>query len=602
MNISDQKSRLFSPSSIAVFFFCAFVFLLFLRPIENEDIWWHLKTGEWILQNFQVPRYDLFPFGNEQTPWTFTQWLGSALIAMIDQVSGLSGVKVFRSLFFAGIIYLFFRYARGKAGFSLIMVLSLLILPALYIRSNLRPDIFNYFFIQIFLIHLFRFQETKDAKHLVPLPLWGILWSNMHLGSFVYGVPLIGTFLLANICSFLWRKLKNAVGPDDAAVKSGMLIAALGFYVLSFIVSPYGFKALLYPFKVFLDPSFINFYSASSAVEEMASPLKVLTGTTGLWAVLLFGLVLFFIFRSEDKANRLLYLLLSVMSFGLFLQGVRGGAFFALVVAYVIVQISKNMAEEKEEASDIPPKLTWVLIVLLMVPILFRLNLVNYKDGRLVRNMALDVETDNPKDALAFMKENHIDGQVFTNDLFGGYILWSSYPLVRPFIDGRQLNQEHLVQFLKVINFPGQEWMAAEKKYGFKILLLAAEDRYSFTLINALDLKEWQLVYYDDVSIVLVKRNAFPLPEHVMALESDLLRATLTPQDRENMNAFLSAKVPQNQPGFFSAEPRRVDVLGEAETLFKMGFTNAGFKMLMNGADLAPRKAGKLYTQYFPSQ
>lgn len=90
--------------------------------------------------------------------------------------------------------------------------------------------------------------------------------------------------------------------------------------------------------------------------------------------------------------------------------------------------------------------------------------------------MALDVETDNPKDAPAFMKENHIDGQVFTNDLFGGYILWSSYPLVRPFIDGRQLNQEHLVQFLKVINFPGQEWMAAEKKYGFKILLLAAED------------------------------------------------------------------------------------------------------------------------------
>lgn len=80
------------------------------------------------------------------------------------------------------------------------------------------------------------------------------------------------------------------------------------------------------------------------------------------------SVILFFIFRSEDKANRLLYLLLSVMSFGLFLQGVRGGAFFALVVAYVIVQISKNMAEEKEEASDIPPKLTWVLIVLLSYP------------------------------------------------------------------------------------------------------------------------------------------------------------------------------------------------------------------------------------------
>lgn len=124
---------------------------------------------------------------------------------------------------------------------------------------------------------------------------------------------------------------------------------------------------------------------------------------------------------------------------------------------------------------------------------------------------------------------------------------------------------------------------------------------HSFTLINALDLKEWQLVYYDDVSIVLVKRNAFPLPEHVMALESDLLRATLTPQDREH-ECFSQRKGSAKPTRIFSAEPRRVDVLGEAETLFKMGFTNAGFKMLMNGADLAPRKAGKLYTQYFPSQ
>ena len=45
-----------------------FLALFFFRPIEIDDVWWHLATGKFIVEHAQVPSTDPFPFSNEQTP------------------------------------------------------------------------------------------------------------------------------------------------------------------------------------------------------------------------------------------------------------------------------------------------------------------------------------------------------------------------------------------------------------------------------------------------------------------------------------------------------------------------------------------------------
>ena len=66
-----------------------FLVVYFLQPVELDDIWWHLKVGQYIANSHQVPSFDPFPFADEKTPWTFTSWLGSSILYGISLTSKL---------------------------------------------------------------------------------------------------------------------------------------------------------------------------------------------------------------------------------------------------------------------------------------------------------------------------------------------------------------------------------------------------------------------------------------------------------------------------------------------------------------------------------
>jgi hypothetical protein len=546
---------------------CIFTFFNFFRPIEIEDVWWHLKTGEWIVTHFQVPHQDLFPFGHERTPWIFTQWLGSSVLYVVYEFFGFCGLKIFRALYFVGVILLFFKYASQKVRFPIVIALSLMLLPALYLRSNLRPDIFNYIFIQIFLINLFRFQDSNDIGALFPLPLAGILWSNMHLGSFTYGIPLIGIFLVSNFCA-----------GGAFRQKAKVLMWVLLFYCAGFCVSPYGCEALFYPFKVFLRPDYIHFYASLNTIDEMAQPLTFFhwhQWYTGFWAIALFLITLFFVLKKENKDNRLLHLLLFLFSFGMFLRATRAGAFFALVAAYVMVESLKNTQDLRSTVLNKFQRFFWCAVIMaLSLKGIFLYSQVDFKNGRFVRDMSLDVDVVNPRSALAFMDRYGLYGQVFNGDLFGGYIIWSAYPRLRPFIDGRNLGR--FVKFYQIIREPQKYWASAVSEFNFKILLLDTQDAYSFSLIKCLNKNDWQLVYYDDASVIFVRRNAFPLPGEILALESRLKDVRLTQEEKEKIK-YLSI-----QNNYL----KHIDLADEGKVLLKLGFKQAGLKKLLQVQEL----------------
>jgi hypothetical protein len=564
-----------------------FLFLQFFRPIEVGDGWWHLKTGEWIAAHHQVPHEDLFPFGNERTPWIFTQWFGSTLLYIVFKLGGLAGLKVFRALVFTGALSLFVRYALPRVGLSMGVALVVLLVPPLYSQANLRPDIFNCIFIQIFLAVLFRFQNTKSMRALWVLPLCEIVWGNMHLGSFVYGLPLIGIFVVFNVIELVAAKLRKEV---EAAAefweRSKALLGTLVCCLAALAISPYGYHAFLYPFKVFLVPDYLHIGLALKNIEEVASPLTYLRWDTGLWAIAL--ILLASKAALENHRNRTLHLLLLLVSFGLFLHGIRASGFFGLVAAYVIVEASAKPQPMPQPSLNTIQKSFWVLLVIFFVARgFFFYNQFHFKDGHLIRNMSMEIEAANPRAALEFMKQNGLQGQVFNSDLLGGYI-WSFYPQVHPFIDGRQLNQDRFVKFIHITQDPKRYWPAIASEFGFKVLLLDTSFDYTFSLIDSLDLKEWQMVYYDDASLVLVKRGAFSLPENAVSLERRLLDAQTTPKEKELLKDLAEKRQ------VLCMEPAHVDVLMEAKTLLRLGFKEAGFKRIVQASDIAPCQARKL--------
>src|SRR4051794_26880358 len=46
------------------------------EPVFDPDIWWHLRTGQWVLEHRDVPHLD--PFSQIQKPWVAYSWLYEA--------------------------------------------------------------------------------------------------------------------------------------------------------------------------------------------------------------------------------------------------------------------------------------------------------------------------------------------------------------------------------------------------------------------------------------------------------------------------------------------------------------------------------------------
>lgn len=50
------------------------IFLVTTNSITDADFWWHLKTGEYIVESRSVPHTDIFSHTAEGRHWTTHEW------------------------------------------------------------------------------------------------------------------------------------------------------------------------------------------------------------------------------------------------------------------------------------------------------------------------------------------------------------------------------------------------------------------------------------------------------------------------------------------------------------------------------------------------
>src|SRR5260370_36802100 len=78
-----------------------FIAVLFLgilgmaaRNVVDPDIWWHLKTGEWIMQHRAVPHTDPFSYTRAGQPLIAHEWLSDLVIYCIYRSTGAGGFSL----------------------------------------------------------------------------------------------------------------------------------------------------------------------------------------------------------------------------------------------------------------------------------------------------------------------------------------------------------------------------------------------------------------------------------------------------------------------------------------------------------------------------
>ncbi len=234
--------RLSSPGGIflvAVVLLCA---LPVTQQIRDPDFWWHLRTGQLILQNHALIQTDPYTYTAVGHHWTMHEWLTEVLFAALNAAGGLALIVVVLSITtWLGLLAVLMRALLRKPGYVAAGAGLLLATIAGYPVWGPRAQMIT-FALTCLVLYLIDRQLTRGGRLvwlLVPLFL---VWSNLHSG-FIIGAAFLGIVVVVE--GVLWRMGRSEVDPRHLRTLALVLVACL----LIVAVNPNGLGIYLYPFE-----------------------------------------------------------------------------------------------------------------------------------------------------------------------------------------------------------------------------------------------------------------------------------------------------------------------------------------------------------------
>ena len=207
--------------------------------LRDQDTFWHIRTGQWILHHHQWPYADPFSYTFFGKPWIAKEWLSQVLLAAAFNSGGWHGVALLTAAVYAAIAAVLTLYVNRFVRFSfaigLVFVTCLLLMP----HFLARPHLFAYLILSLW---LFLLLDAYDNGRTPPLVLAGLmlLWANIH-SSFVLGLAVF--YVVSALNSF------RAISSRDArTLKRSALVLVI--VTIAACTTPYGISPLLLTWRI----------------------------------------------------------------------------------------------------------------------------------------------------------------------------------------------------------------------------------------------------------------------------------------------------------------------------------------------------------------
>src|SRR5262245_29105158 len=71
-----------------------FLAMLPQQVLNDPDVFWHIKTGEWIITNHTFPRVDVFSYTAAGQEWIDQEWLAQVIYALTYRAGGWIAIDV----------------------------------------------------------------------------------------------------------------------------------------------------------------------------------------------------------------------------------------------------------------------------------------------------------------------------------------------------------------------------------------------------------------------------------------------------------------------------------------------------------------------------
>ncbi len=461
-----------------------------LFPIDNFDIWWHLKTGEIIVSELSVPTTDIYSFTAGGSEWITHEWLAEVIFYALYSLGGMNLLIIFKVLIAVLIaLLLLYNLRRGK---DINLMIYILITAAVCVgsfRMFVRPHLFTYLFLTLLMLNLSRYNEFFKSKRLkwFLIPLMFMAWANLHsgfiIGLGIYGIVSIGAFI--NHFRGKPNNDRKAISGFQAFLVPGLLAA------IASLINPNGIKAFAYPFLLASEPVFRN------AIAEMVSPFEVF-GTQKLYLILLIVILGFACYGIwKNIKNNPAFSLILVIGAVSALTSIRNSYEAAIITSSIMIVTLKG----------IPLRMLYIGVIAILLSI-SGFCYYTAKYIRDTRGIGLGAVTDLPYEGAEFLKKIEYEGNIYSPLGWGSYFIWKGWPDWKVFIDGRLLvyGPDHLNGYHYIRQNEPKALQYLEQSGAQAVALPLGQQRWRIR--DAVGLSDnWRLCYFDDKSVFYLKIN-----------------------------------------------------------------------------------------------
>ena len=335
------RRSLHDPERILLGLVLIWIFLALCFPLFDTDFWWHLRTGELILELGELPGIDWYTYMDSEKPWIDLHWGFQLLVTGLYHVGGPSLVVLFKATTITTAIVVAFFATGQRLPLWLRVLLWFPAFVAITGRGYERPEMLSLLFLASWLWIIHRMESQPRLVWL--LPFIQVLWINCH-ALFILGLVVGGCVVVDRIvreaAKGRWGLAKAPLQPEPATLMWAGVAACVAA-----LCSPYFEQGALFPFELYRKFSVDqDFYSVR--IGEFHRPVDFLlrhgavafanlyfVAELVLWCLAAASFVWLALYRRVNVFRLLLFVGFSNLAW----EATRNTNIFSLVAACVMV-------------------------------------------------------------------------------------------------------------------------------------------------------------------------------------------------------------------------------------------------------------------------
>jgi hypothetical protein len=475
----------------------AFVVILcvLVRRGGDPDIFWHLVTGQWMVDHHQIVSHDLFTFTVAGKQWVDPEYTTEVIAYLIFKLGGLTLVSVaFGAVTFVGFLLIWRRVRLENAN----PVIAAIVIGVAGLAGAAvwgpRPQMITFALTGLELLWLDRYLRGR-SRAIYWLPLVMIAWANLH-GGFLFGLVPVGVAAFVEAVHWVRR-----VDGDEHKRRTRNLLLVFVACVVAAFVNPNGIHLYSYVIQPQFSAVQQNF------IAEWQSPNFHVLEQRGFEAMLLLVPVAFVLRRPS-----LWEVCLTVAVSYLALSAVRHAALFiAAETPLLIWSFSagwERMAPAARVRAWIVPRSRDMLAGAAAILVITALG-TGYFVHSTLSNQARATAANFPVGASDWLAAHPTVGtRMFDQYGWGGYLISRFYPdpnrRVFSFGEATLLGTKVMQQVIDV-ETGNADWQQIFAEWGIDYVI----DVPGAPAVLALEVDpQWTKVYDDGLAVIMVKNTA----------------------------------------------------------------------------------------------